>query len=112
MTPYTSDPKFYAYNWKKFYSLYVLAKQLNGRLFLVNYSTRESDKNLVKLMEVLDFDYEKIKKYDLQNIRSACEYMQLKSIKLTRETFSYHLRNLNSECSMPIWMEVIRGENK
>ena len=67
MTPYTSDPKYYPWNWKKFYSLFCLAKGVNGKLILVNYSTREADKNLVKVMEVTSFNANKINDYIKNN---------------------------------------------
>lgn len=102
MTPYTSDPKYYPYNWKKFYSLYVITKQLNGILFLVNYSTREKDRDEVKVMEVMGFDYEKAKNYSSKTHKGAYEYMQLRSVKYTRASFSSRLRKLNMESSIPI----------
>lgn len=102
MTPYTSDPKFYPYNWKKFYLLYVITKQLNGRLFLVNYSTRDKDKDQVKVMEVISFDYEKAKAYSFKTHKGAYEYMSLNSVMYTRASFSNLLRQMNRESTIPV----------
>lgn len=102
MSPYTSDPKFYPYNWKKFYSLYVIAKHLNGKLLLVNYSTREKDRDEVKVMEVLDFDYEKAKAYDKEKHKGAYEYMKFRTVKHTRDSFSKFLRKMNMESTFPL----------
>lgn len=91
-TPHTSDPKYYARNWKKFYYLYSVTKQLNGKLFLVNYSTREKDENEVRIMEVIGFDLEKAQAYSGEKIY---EYMKLNSKEITKERFSDELRKFN-----------------
>lgn len=101
MTPYKSDPKYYPYNWKKFYSLYVIAKKLQGRLLLVNYSTREKDRDEVKLMEVVDFNYEKAMAYDSSIHKGAYEYMTLKTTKYTRKSFAEWLKRINKYSSIP-----------
>ena len=101
MTPHTSHPKYYPYNWKKFYSLYSLAKQLNGELFLVNYSTRDEDKHLVRIMQVLSFDYEKVQDYCSKNLRGPCDYMTLKTWEITLNEFSAQLRKLNKTAMLP-----------
>jgi len=108
VTPHTSDPKFYAYNWRKFYSLYALASELNGRLILVNYSTRESDGDLVKVMEVLSFNYEKAKAY---NNEKVYEYMKLKETRMKRAEFSQWLRKINRNAEMPTFTAYDLGEN-
>lgn len=38
LTPHKSNPKYYPYNWRKFHSLFQLAKKIKGKLILVNYS--------------------------------------------------------------------------
>lgn len=38
MNPHTSNPKYYPWNYKKFLSLYKIKNELNGKLFLINYS--------------------------------------------------------------------------
>lgn len=101
MTPHTSNPKYYPYNWKKFHCLYSLAKQLGGDLFLVNYSTREQDRDLVRVMQVLSFDYDKIKAYEANHMRGACEYMTLKTWELSLDAFSEELRKLNQAATLP-----------
>lgn len=101
MTPKSSDPKFYPYNWKKFYSLYTITKQLNGRLFLVNYSTRKEDMDEVKVMEVLDFDYDKAKAYSSKVHKGAYEYMRLRTKNYTIAKFSSKLRKINMESTIP-----------
>lgn len=101
VSPYTSDPKYYPWNWKKFYSLYCLARQLNGRLFLVNYSTRPRDRDQVKLMEVLSFDHEKAKAFVSKVTPTPYVYMELRHRKMTRASFSEYLRELNQAASTP-----------
>lgn len=101
MTPYTSDPKYYPWNWKKFYSLYALAKGVNGKLILVNYSTRDSDKNLVKVMEVLSFDVKRISEYEKNKEKGPCEYMTFKTTKMTRSSFGKWLKGINERSSLP-----------
>lgn len=100
VTPHTSDPKYYPYNWRKFYCLYCLAKQLRGRLFLVNYSMREQDREQVKVMEVLSFDCETVRTYEQSGGRH-CNYLGLKSWKTDRKTFSDWLRQINREAGLP-----------
>lgn len=100
-TPYTSDPKKYPWNWKKFYSLYVLAKHLNGKLILVNYSTKKNDYNLVKLMEVVSFDYDKAKAYDKTIHKGHYEYMKLNCRKTDRTKFANYLKNINRRSTLP-----------
>lgn len=101
VTPHTSNPKFYPRNWKKFRCLYSLAKQLDGDLYLVNYSTRDADKDQVRVMKVLSFDYAKIKKYNATYSRGHCEYMKLRTWEMTLEQFSKHLRRLNAGATLP-----------
>ena len=102
MTPHTSDPKYYAYNWKKFYSLYQLAKRLNGRLFLVNYSTRATDGDKVKIMEVIDFDYQKALDFEKPPRKTGpYEYMTIRDYLLSRDEYSVWLRRLNKTATLP-----------
>lgn len=102
MTPHTSNPKYYPYNWRKFYNLYVLSRQLNGVLWLVNYSTRESDGDLVCLMKVVGFDYDKIRDYeDSDEKPPRLEYMTLETTKMTRDQFSQALRRMNRRATLP-----------
>ena len=100
VTPYSSDPKYYPQNWKKFYLLYSVARKLNGVLLLINYSTRDKDKNEVKVMRVLDLDYEKAKSYSKKD-GGLCEYMKLESWQLTMDEFSERLRKFNAVDSLP-----------
>ncbi len=93
MPPEKSDPKYYPYNWRKFYSLYSISKELNADLYLVNYSYEDEWKNQVKLMKVTDFDLEKAK----SNKNKHCEYMKFKSTVLTKQKFSDWLRKINKD---------------
>ena len=97
MTPHTSNPKYYPWNYKKFLSLFKIKEQLNGRLFLINYSDREKDGNLVKIMEVISIDKKKIEDYiNATNKPSQLEYLITKDTKMTKEEFSKWLKDINS----------------
>ena len=84
--PWTSHPKYYwKKNHRKFTSLWKVAKDLNAKLYLVNYAkkgTKNEDK--VLLIEVLDMNEEGICKED--------------SKKMSREKFKLFFRKLNEEC--------------
>lgn len=118
VTPHTSEPKFYPYNWRKFHSLYNVAKKLNGTLILVNYSdgykqqvidgnvqsialnNQEQYKNEVKLLYVESLDYKLIKEYEQSsNKQRSLDYIKYSGIKkITVQEFSDYLRKLNKEC--------------
>lgn len=105
VTPHTSNPKYYPYNWKKFYSLWQTAQRLCAYLLLVNYSDRLSDQNLVKLMYVKNFDYDSLDKYlerAENGFRGAWEYMVMDEYKLTFDQFSNYLCRLNSLATLPV----------
>ena len=77
VSPFTSEPARYPWNWKKFHSLYQVAKKLNGKLILVNYSTREKDRNEVKVMFVKNINYEMIKEYIKSNyVKKRLDYRE------------------------------------
>ncbi|MBQ4119083.1 MAG: hypothetical protein IJD45_01680 [Clostridia bacterium] len=103
ISPYKSDPKFYPWNWRKFYSLYFLANSLKGRLFLVNYSNRDedNDKDKVKVMEVIDFDYKKARSYKKNVDITPYEYMELKNYEMTRVEFADWLKKINKKAQLP-----------
>lgn len=105
MTPHTSDPKHYPWNWKKFYSLYQAANALDGVLWLVNYSDREHDKDEVRLMKVESLDYDKIDEYNktLFNYRpKKMEYMKFsEDYKMTFYEFQEWFKNLNRNAQLP-----------
>ena len=101
VTPHTSSPFLYPWNWKKFYSLFKLSQQLNGRFFLVNYSTRDKDRDEVKVMEVLSLDREKVEKHCAEGKKGKCEYMTMKEYRMTRTSFSDWLRGLNAKATLP-----------
>ena len=122
--PFSSNPNRYFFNWKKFASLWSVAKKLEGRLYLVNYSLKETIlpkekiegkkiagieefndkeirwKDVIKLMEVIDIDIEKVK----TNKRPFCNYLTLKEYHYTYNSFKKHFRNLNSQGIGP-WEE-------
>lgn len=99
VSPYSSDPSRYPWNWKKFHSLFQIAKQLNGKLILVNYSTRAKDKNEVKVMIVKDINYDLIRDYINSNDRRAkVEYIEYEQVyKFTFDEYSDWLRQLNAQ---------------
>lgn len=86
VTPYTSHPRRYWHkNSRKFISLWEVAKDLNAKLYLVNYAkkgTKHDDEIL--LIEVLDLDNNGIKKE--------------KITKMSRSQYKEFFRRLNKEC--------------
>ena len=121
VTPHKSDPKYYPYNWRKFHSLFQLAKKLNAKLLLVNYGdgykhiiengittlkelpNKESYINEVKLFTVSNIKYDVLKKYDTTEFYQRpkiLEYLEYETVEnLTLEQFSEKLRKLNQMCS-------------
>lgn len=120
LTPHTSNPKYYPYNWKKFHSLFQLAKRLNAKLLLVNYGdgykqVKQDDKiflqelpnkekyiNEVKIFYVSNIDYKALQKYeslpDGQKPKTL-EYLEYEKVEnLTFDEFSNKLRDLNKIC--------------
>lgn len=101
VTPHSSDPNKYPKNWKKFHSLYQVAKGLNGCLILVNYSVRDKDKNEVKVMKVKDLNYELIEAYEKIPIQKRPRNLQYISyeweMKMTLDEYSDWLRDLNKK---------------
>jgi hypothetical protein len=59
--PFDSHPNRYAKNWKKFATLFEIAKGLKGELWLVNYSFEVKWKNNVKLLKVKNVDIGAVK---------------------------------------------------
>lgn len=101
VSPHSSHPKKYPWNWKKFKVLYSLTKKLEGKLYLVNYSTREKDKDQVKVMEVKNYDHNKIEQWEKSGRSGHCDYMEIKETKMSREEFSKSLRELNENAELP-----------
>ena len=122
--PFSSNPNRYSFNWKKFASLWSVAKKLEGKLYLVNYSLEKNIlskeqlegkriagieeyddkeirwKDIVKMMEVEDINIEKVKK----STTNYCKYITLKEYYYTYNSFKKHFRNLNSQGIGP-WEE-------
>lgn len=105
VSPHTSNPKYYPYNWKKFYSLWQTARKLDAYLLLINYSDRQSDSNQVKVMYVKDFDYHALEKYlersESGGWKGQCEYLVMEEYKITFEQYSQYLCKINSLASLP-----------
>lgn len=110
LSPHQSDPKYYPYNWKKFYSLFQITKKLNATLYLVNYSNGfgqggekqpENFKEQVRLFEVIDVDIEKLEReylnLPLGKRPKHCEYIKSKTKELTFEEYSLWLREINKK---------------
>lgn len=133
VTPHKSDPKYYPYNWRKFHSLFQLAKKLNAKLLLVNYGdgykhiiendmmiskelpNKESYINEVKLFTVSNIKYDVLKKYNTTEFSQRpkfLEYLEYETVEnLTFEQFSEKLRKLNQMCSNSNinWDKLING---
>ncbi|MBK1963553.1 hypothetical protein [Campylobacter novaezeelandiae] len=118
VSPHQSEPKYYPYNWRKFHSLFQLAKKLNGVLILVNYSdgykqekingqiqvielpNKDRYKNEVRLLYVDNINYKLLQQYESsQNKPLYLDYISYsKDEKLTLEEFSTRLRKFNTNC--------------
>lgn len=120
LTPYTSNPKYYPYNWRKFHSLFQLAKHLNAKLLLVNYSdgykqikqdnkvilqelpNKEKYINEVKIFYVSNINYKALQKYESlpdKEKQKTLEYLEYEKVEyLTFDEFSNKLRELNKIC--------------
>ena len=104
-TPYTSHPNRYPWNWKKFVCLYELCKKLNGELWLINYSFKDSDKDLVKLRIVESIDYNQLKYYIQNGSQDKyLKYIKTKDYNYTFEEFKKFFKNLNNSARLPISM--------
>ena len=86
VTPYTSHPKKYWHlNSRKFISLWKIAEDLKGQLFLVNYAKKGTKhENEILLIHVQELDQNGIKKE--------------KITRMNRQTFSDWFRRVNKEC--------------
>ena len=103
VNPHTSHPNRYPWNWKKFVCLYELSKKLEGVLWLVNYSFKESDKNLVGVLVVESIDYCKLKQYiDNGCVERNLDYLKTKEFKYTLEEFKKIFRDLNRKATLPV----------
>lgn len=122
LSPFKSDPKYYPWNWRKFYSLFKLAKKLNGKLWLINYSdgyrtirddkTNEEKKeelapnyiDEVRVMEVESFDIQAVTKYSQTRFEErpkTLEYMKFsRDEKYTFEQYSKLLREMNKNSEL------------
>ena len=105
VSPHTSNPKYYPYNWKKFYSLWKTACKLNACLLLVNYSDRLKDCNQVKVMYVKGFQYDAIEAYLEKTERGEkgihCEYLDMEEFKISFDEYSDYLCKINALASLP-----------
>jgi len=99
--PYESHPNRYSFNWRKFATLFSLAKKLGGRLILVNYSKEEEWKDHIKLLYVKHVD---TKLAQEKSGRGYLEYLEATEKKMTLDEFKDWFRNLNSEATVP-WEE-------
>jgi len=104
MSPHTSDPRRYPWNWKKFHSLYQISKLLKGELILVNYSDREKDSDQVKVMYVKELDYKLLQsKMDSNgNVpRTYLDYIVFSKVdKISFEEFQHFLVKLNFDAEI------------
>ena len=111
-SPRKSDPKRYQKNWRKFHSLFCLAKRLNWELILVNYSDWilvNKDKkieapkwfdNQVRVMVVNQVD----KDIAIKNLNHQWknDYITYKETKcMTLEQYAKWLIKMNQNCCIP-----------
>lgn len=104
VTPLTSEPARYPYNWRKFVRLFNISRKLDAKLFLVNYSDRPIDKNEIKVMLVKDIDFNALEAYDSKPRNARPKYLDYikyeNVVEMTFEQFSDFLRNINHHSSM------------
>ena len=105
INPHTSSPNRYPWNWRKFHNLYQLSKRLEAELILVNYSDRQHDKHLIKVMVVDRIDYDKLKSQFDKNMnvpRAAIDYIVFKKESdLTFDEFKKMFIDLNENAQLP-----------
>lgn len=104
VNPYTSDPSKYAFNWKKFYTLWQVTNHLNGKLYLINYADKQDYAGMVRVMRVKDMDLDILSSFmnmSYQELRAFKKpYISYsEDMKMTKEEFSTWLRKINSEAS-------------
>ena len=87
ITPFTSHPNRYFFkNSMKFISLWKIAQELNGLLYLVNYSKKDTEyEDEVLVMKVLSVD------------ETKKEPVLSENVKMNRLEFSNWLIKLNSQ---------------
>ena len=112
VSPFVSNPKYFAYNWRKFYSLWHSSIALGAKLILVNYSFKDErdkeDRNwsdMIKLLFITGFDYAALDEYlkktagmqDYKQKRKVhCKYLKGHYYKMRFDQFSEYYRALNS----------------
>ena len=105
VSPHTSHPRNYPWNWKKFVTLFYIAQQLNGDLYLVNYSDRAKDSNEVRLMKVSGINKELIDRYIKNKLefRTKLDYLiidEKDDIKMSYKDFENWFIELNNLADM------------
>lgn len=107
LTPHSSHPSRYPWNWRKFYSLFQMAEKLGGQLILVNYSDRENDMDQVRVLKVRGIDYQQLELYIRMNFKQrqymkSLDYLTIDSDeKMTFDEYKEWLKGINKNAKLP-----------
>lgn len=95
--PFESHPHYYPFNYKKFCSLWEIAKELGAELWLVNFSVLDEYKDNVRLLKINGIDYNKVDYYKNQKIKpKRLDYLNIFSdTKMSFDEFKKIFRQLN-----------------
>lgn len=99
--PHDSHPNRYAFNWKKFATLFELSKKLDGNFLVINYSHDERWKDHVKIITVNNVDYSLIKEAIGKGRPSYVPYLESKEEKLSLSEFKKVFKSINQNSSGP-----------
>lgn len=93
--PFNSHPNRYPKNWRKFATLFEIAQQLHGDLWLVNYSLNEEWKNMIKLLVVKGIDYKLVN--GVKDIFHYIPYLTTEDQQMDLERFKQLFNEINNE---------------
>ena len=98
--PHKSHPNRYPFNWKKFVTLFELAKKLEGKLILVNYSKEKEWRNHIKIIDVENVNIEQVQN-DLNSRKRYSKYIEGKEKEMTFLEFKKWFNALNDRARGP-----------
>lgn len=103
--PYASHPNRYAFNWKKFSSLWEISKKLGGDLWLINYSDKPEWKDHIKLIKVHGINYEVVFESIKNGRPGYLDYLDTTEEKMNLAEFKTLFKELNKSSKGP-WEKV------
>lgn len=104
--PYDSHPNRYAFNWKKFVSLFELNKKLEGEFWVINYSKKEEWKNHIKIIKVSGIRYEIIKEAIKLGKPKFLDYLDAEEERMELNKFKELFNEINKSSKGPWGQEI------